>query len=126
MSIIRYGAGIEILVVTKGHPFERDPFFAIFESYPDIAYSGVEQPAAQIFFTPERARPYDAYVLYDMPGIEFTPKGPRFHDPSPEYCAGFLALLEADLNRGITFLFGRLDLNDRTGARFDHRYSGHR
>jgi type 1 glutamine amidotransferase len=102
LSTLRYGADFEILVVTKGHPFERDAFFAIFDSYPDIAWSAVEQPAAQLFFTPEHAQPYDAYVLYDMPGIEFTAAGPRFHDPSPTYRSGFLELLEA--GHGFVFL----------------------
>ena len=102
MSFIRYGADLDILVVTKGHPFERDPFFAIFDSLPDVAWSAVEQPAAQSFFTPERAQPYDAYVLYDMPGIEFAPGGPRFHDPPRDYVDGFLALLEA--GHGFVFL----------------------
>jgi type 1 glutamine amidotransferase len=102
MSMIRHGADFEILVVTKGHPFERDPFFAIFDGYSDIAWCAVEQPAAQVFFTPERAQPYDAYVLYDMPGVEFTARGPRFHDPSPAYRAGFLELLEA--GHGFVFL----------------------
>ena len=35
MSIIRYGAPLEILVVTKGHPFERDSFFGLFEGHAD-------------------------------------------------------------------------------------------
>jgi len=26
----RFGAELEVLLVTKGHPFERDPFFAVF------------------------------------------------------------------------------------------------
>ena len=42
----------------------------------------VEHPAAQSFFTPELARDFDCYVLYDMPGIEFKPGAtPVFFDP---------------------------------------------
>ena len=103
MSIIRYDAPLQALVVTKGHPFERDPFFALSESLPDVACTAVEQPAAQAFFNPAMARPYDAYVLYDMPGIEFRPgQAPAFHEPPQEYVDGFLELLEA--GHGFVFL----------------------
>ena len=53
MSVIRYGARRHVLVGTKGHPFERDAFFAVFESLPEVAYTQVEQPALQAFFDPE-------------------------------------------------------------------------
>ena len=95
MSVIQYGADTNVLVITKGHPFERDPFFRIFESQRDIAWTAVEQPAAQVFFSPENAKPYDAFVLYDMPGIEFTANGPRFHDPPADFVRGFLDLLDS-------------------------------
>ena len=75
MGFIRHGALLNVLLVTKGHPFERDAFFAVFESWRDIACTAVEQPAAQAFFTAEAARPWDAFVLYDMPGIGFRPGG---------------------------------------------------
>ncbi len=101
MSMIRYESDLEILVVTKGHPFERDPFFEIFDTIPDIGWSAVEQPAAQTFFTPEHAQHYDAYVMYDMPGIEFSVDGPKFHDPPAAYVDNFMKLLE----RGHGFVF---------------------
>jgi len=102
MSIVRYDAPLNALLVTKGHPFARDPFHALFEGWPDIACTAVEQPAAQAFFTPEQARDWDAFVLYDMPGIEFRPDGPRFHDPPPAYVEGFTKLLDA--GHGFVFL----------------------
>jgi type 1 glutamine amidotransferase len=102
MSLIRYDAALNVLVVTRGHPFERDPFFAVFESFDDMACSAVEQPAAQVFFTPERARAYDAFVHYDMPGIRFGPDGPDPVEPPCEYVEGFLALLRA--GHGFVFL----------------------
>lgn len=102
MSIIRYDTPLHALVVTKGHPFERDPFFAMFEGMRDVAYSAVEQPAAQTFFRPELAGPYDAFVLYDMPGIRFGAEGLGFVEPDPDYVAGFLELLEA--GQGFVFL----------------------
>lgn len=100
---LRYGAELEVLLVTKGHPFERDPFFDVFESWPGISYSAVEQPAAQAFFTPQAADPYDAIVLYDMPGIEFRPgAAPAFHDPPEAFVTGFRELLDA--GKGFVFL----------------------
>lgn len=91
------------MLVTKGHPFAKGPFFEAFESFPDIAMTHVEHPAAQAFFDPESAEPYDAFVLYDMPGIEFRPgAAPKLHAPPVEYQKRFLALLEA--GHGFVFL----------------------
>ena len=95
-GFLRYGADLEVLLVTKGHPFERDAFFDIFEAWRGISCSAVEQPAAQAFFTPEAAAPYDALVLYDMPGIEFRPgSAPVLHAPPAAFVKGFHELLEA-------------------------------
>ncbi|MDJ0849208.1 MAG: ThuA domain-containing protein [Myxococcota bacterium] len=103
MGFIRYGADLNVLVVTKGHPFERDAFFAVFESWRDIAHTAVEQPAAQAFFTPEAARAWDAFVLYDMPGIGFRPgRDPEPHEPPPQLVRGFAELL--DEGKGFVFL----------------------
>ena len=103
MGLLRYDAPLQTLLVTKGHPFARDAFAAVFEAMPGIAVSTVEQPAAEVFFTPELARRYDAIVCYDMPGIEFRPGGaPRFVAPSEVYVRGFLHLLEA--GKGFVFL----------------------
>ena len=102
-GFLRYGADLEVLLVTKGHPFERDAFFDIFEAWRGISCSAVEQPAAQAFFTPEAAAPYDALVLYDMPGIEFRPgSAPVLHAPPAAFVKGFHELLEA--GKGFVFL----------------------
>ncbi len=103
MGLLRYDAPLNALLVTKGHPFARDAFAAVFESLSGIAVSAVEQPAAEQFFTPEAARPFDAIVCYDMPGIQFRAgAAPRFVEPSEAYKRGFLALLEA--GKGFVFL----------------------
>jgi len=102
VGILRYGAAHEVLVVTKGHPFARDAFFACFEGWPDIAATAVEQPAAQHFFAPGPAADFAAFVLYDMPGIEFAAGGARFHEPSSALEQGFEALLEQ--GKGFVFL----------------------
>lgn len=103
MGLLRYDARLNVLLVTKGHPFERDAFHAVFDAMPDMAVSAVEQPAAARFFEPEAAAPYDAIVCYDMPGIQFRPgQAPLFVDPPEALVRGFRALLEA--GQGIVFL----------------------
>jgi type 1 glutamine amidotransferase len=93
----------EILLVTKGHPFEREPFFALFEALPGVGFTHVEQPAAQALFNVRHARRYDAFVLYDMPGIRFQPnREPEFEVPDPQLVADFEELLAAGL--GFVFL----------------------
>ena len=92
----------EILLVTKGHPYEREPFYAVFDELEDVNWTLVEQPAAQALFNVDEAAAYDAFVLYDMPGISFQPGGPGFAEPPPRYRERFLELLEA--GHGFVFL----------------------
>jgi type 1 glutamine amidotransferase len=99
-----------VLLMTKGHPFDKAAFFAVFDALvadPASAvtsYTHVEQPAAQVFFDPERAEPYDVFVMYDMPGITFTGGDPPavFAEPSASFVDGARALLEA--GKGMVFL----------------------
>lgn len=91
------GGRHNVLVVTRGHVFARDAFHAMFEDNPAIEWSAVEHPAAQLLFTPQCARRFGCYVLYDMPGIEFRRGGdgvPVFHPPPLEYQEGLLAMLD--------------------------------
>jgi hypothetical protein len=48
-----------ILIVTRGHPFERDPFFEMIDStaYP---WSHIEHPAAQEYIISESIKNYKA------------------------------------------------------------------
>ncbi len=91
-----------ILLVTKGHPYERQPFYDVFDEMEDVDWTLVEQPAAQALFSVEEAKRYDAYVCYDMPGIAFKPGGPDFSEPSETYKQSFLDLLDA--GQGFVFL----------------------
>ena len=63
-----------VLVVTGGHPFEPDPFFAIFDAL------GLDEWSRAT--TPEEG--HDVIVFYDMPGLQFTGGDPpvRFPEPS--------------------------------------------
>lgn len=95
---------LNVLLVTKGHPFRKEPFFAVFDRNPEIVYTHVEQPAAPALFNPQPAEPYDAIVLYDMPGIRFGAEGGgmAYDDPPEWYRTGLLELLEQ--GKGMFFL----------------------
>ncbi|MGI9603683.1 MAG: ThuA domain-containing protein [Acidimicrobiales bacterium] len=95
---------LRVLVVTRGHPFEAEPFFAIFDEMAGVAWTHVEQPDARAHFTSARAGEYDCIVCYDMPGITFTGDDPpaRFEEPPADMVADYQALLDA--GQGIVFL----------------------
>ncbi len=102
MGLLRYDAPLQVLLVTKGHPYQRDAFHAVFDAFEDMAVTAVEHPAAERFFEPEAAAPYQAIVCYDMPGVQFAPGGPRFLEPPASLVEGWRALLAA--GKGIVFL----------------------
>ena len=89
------GGKLNVLLVTRGHPFQRDAFFDIFDRNDGIQYSNVEHPAAQFLFNPEMANKFDCYVQYDMPGVEFGDDGPHYPEPPEFYKKGVRAMGEA-------------------------------
>jgi type 1 glutamine amidotransferase len=92
-----------ILLVTKGHPYERQPFYQIFDDMEGVDYTLVEQPAAEALFSVEEGQRYDAYVMYDMPGIRFRVDGPPdFLEPPARYRESFEKLI--DSGHGFVFL----------------------
>ncbi|MDP6977325.1 MAG: ThuA domain-containing protein [Myxococcota bacterium] len=93
-----------VLVVTRGHPFEAEPFFAMFDALDGVAWTHVEHPEARDWFRPDKLAGIDAVVCYDMPGIAFTGGDPptRFEEPPAEFVEGFEAVLAA--GQGIVFL----------------------
>lgn len=52
----------DVLVVTGGHPFEPEPFFALFDALDGIEWTGATTPTTG----------HDVVVFYDMPGFTFT------------------------------------------------------
>lgn len=88
---------IRVAVVTKGHPFEQDPFFAVFDAMDGVDWTHVEHPDALDLVQPERAADFDVFVMYDMPGITFTRSEPpiEFPEPPDGYREAFRALLDA-------------------------------
>jgi uncharacterized protein len=100
---------INVLLITKFHPFNREPFFQTFDSFgKDITWTHVEQPAAQVFFNPDLAKPYHVFVLYDAFAGRVRRAKPdgTFEnvetEPSAELRQGFKALLQQG-NHGFVF-----------------------
>ncbi len=102
MSIIDYHSPLNAFVSVKGHPFERDAFAAVFESFEGIRHTIVEQPASQAFLNPDAAEPWDVLVFYDMPGIDFSTQPPGFVAPTEALKKGFMDLIE--MGKGMVFL----------------------
>jgi type 1 glutamine amidotransferase len=77
---------IKVVVVTAGHGFKKEPFFAIFESPDDIEYVEAEQHDHSELFEDISGWDYDVIVLYNMT-----------QDISPARQQNFTTLL----NRGV-------------------------
>lgn len=86
---------LSVLLATKGHPFIREPFYAMFDSFAPqgISWTHVDQPAAQLFYQPANAAPYDVFVDYSMPGAFPGPNG-AYPEPPAAYKQGVLDLME--------------------------------
>ncbi len=84
-----------VLLVTGGHPFEREPLLAMFAANDAIVVEHVEHPAARERLHPDRLGDIDAIVFYDMPGVRFTRGDPPVEavPPDPAVVAGIEALL---------------------------------
>lgn len=100
------GSGpIEVLLVTKGHGYDRAPFFALFDALGEtITWTHVEQPAAQEFWDPDLAEPYDVFVYYDAMGRSAItrPDGSTYFEaPSDEAKEDLEELLEQ--GKGMVF-----------------------
>jgi hypothetical protein len=97
MPRITFDAPIRCLVSARGHPFERDEFSRKFGSMDGIAGAMVDQPAAAQLMNPDGMAPYDALVLYDMPGLDFTSAKapPAFVDPPKDLPCSLRALFGA-------------------------------
>ena len=84
---------IDVLVVTKGHPFDYNSFFAMFDESSVLNATVVEQPAAQIVLRPEFVADYDAVFFYDMCATGMEPAG-GFPQPPAHYVETVQALLD--------------------------------
>ncbi|MDZ7723853.1 MAG: ThuA domain-containing protein [candidate division KSB1 bacterium] len=80
-----------VLVVTGGHDFQEDAFYAMFDSFADITYDIAVQPKANVLYTTGDLDPYDALVFYDM-----------YQEITAEQKAAFLDILKQ--GKGMVFL----------------------
>ena len=84
---------VKVLVVTKGHPFDYNGFYAMFDENPELLTTQVEQPAAQVMLRPENVAEYEAVCFYDMWGTESPDGGASFVPAPEEYQQSIAALL---------------------------------
>jgi len=56
----------KILVVTGGHDFEQNAFFSMFDSFENIKYDWVVQPAGNELIQSDKVNSYNVIVFYDM------------------------------------------------------------
>jgi uncharacterized protein len=66
-SISASAKKLNILIVTGGHDFDRQSFFKMFDSFPDINYIELKQPEANLLLGTIDPKTFDAVVFYDMP-----------------------------------------------------------
>ena len=93
--VIRYDQP-NLLVATKGHPYDKAAFAGLFDRLKGFTWTHVEQPAAARLLHPGAAADFAAIVYYDVPGIAFrTPRPPRLIEPTTAMKEGFEALLES-------------------------------
>ena len=60
---------IKVMVVTKGHTYDREPFFQMWDSWGnDITWSHVEHPAADVMLSPKYSKLFDVYAFFDIGG----------------------------------------------------------
>jgi len=62
-------APVSVLIVSRGHLFDRNAFFEMFDGMEGIAATHVEHPAAAIVLRPENIGAWDVVLFYDMSGI---------------------------------------------------------
>lgn len=128
MGIVNYAADKKLLVIARGHPYERDTIAAAFDSFEDYNWSLVEQPAAQRLFAEDLAEEYSACVCYDMPGVDFTVNedAPGLVAPTSDMVQRYLAMLDAGI--GMIYLHHSLaawpswrEYAEIVGGRFHYR-----
>src|SRR5688500_18400222 len=72
---------IKVMVVTKGHGYEREPFFQMWDSFgSDITWSQVEHPAADVMLSTKYSTLFDVYAFFDIGGAGI---GSRQGQPPP-------------------------------------------
>ena len=98
---------IRVLVVVKGHPYERGLFDDFLDCLGnDITWTRADHPAADLLMNPVSGKNFDVYLFYDLGGpgqVMPDGSGDRFYpDPSPQLKKDYAALLKA--GKGMVFI----------------------
>jgi uncharacterized protein len=103
---------IKMLLITKAHPYEREPFYQMFDSFgQDVTWMHVDQPAAEALLNPKYSGLYNVAVFYDMDGQQAelgravrneTTREITAQPPSADLQKNFQALLQQ--GKGLFFL----------------------
>jgi len=64
---IKKNSPVRVLLITGGHDFDKEPFYAFIKSLQGITVTEVKHPNAVKMFRPENRNSYDVVLLYDMP-----------------------------------------------------------
>jgi len=85
---------LDVLVVTGGHPYEAEPFFAVFDALDGVRWTHAGAPATG----------HDVIVFYDIPGMRFTRADPptEMTDPTPAQKQVIADLVDA--GTGLVFM----------------------
>ncbi|MFP4501334.1 MAG: ThuA domain-containing protein [Candidatus Hydrogenedentota bacterium] len=65
-SAFATAAPLDVAVVTGGHGFEQEAFFAMWKAMDGVDWTHLEHPDANAIYETEGEFPYDVVVLYDM------------------------------------------------------------
>ena len=57
---------IKVAIITGGHGYQRNAFYAMFNAIPTITYDTLVQPLANDFIASSEVNKYDVLVFYDM------------------------------------------------------------
>jgi type 1 glutamine amidotransferase len=91
---------LDVLLLTGGHAYDREPFLAAWQSDPGLHVTHMEHPAATDAIADGRAAEFDTVVFYDMPGVDS--RGPAKPERLP---AGVQEGFEAMTRRGTGLVF---------------------
>jgi type 1 glutamine amidotransferase len=101
---------IKVLFISKYHPFDRENLFLTLDGMgKDITWTHVEHPAAEVFFDPKNAAPYDVFLFYDAYTGRVQKANPdgttttSYDPPSSELVANTKKLLQQG-DKGFVFL----------------------
>jgi len=64
---------IRVLLLTGGHAFEQQPFYAMFDGMANVQYTKAEMPKDAGLLKPGLEKQYDVVAMYDMTG-KITPE----------------------------------------------------